>query len=399
MPAPLCKLPPDRLEPALRLVTYMLGEAREASDADNVLTRVAVMIRDAGVPLHRASSIVPLLHAEAVASARFWEHGKGARSHLFPFQIGSSSGYAQSPAAEVHKTGKWVALWLPKTPDDRYGIVPELKADGYVHYLMAPIFMRSGMAGTFSFATRRAAGFSAADIAFLRAVFPALSACQEILATARAMQEVLRIYVGEEPQQRILSGDVHRGQVTHIRSAVLFSDMRRFTELTAEMTAEEATGLLNIYYDCVVPPIETAGGEVLKFVGDGILAVFRTEDGDAFTCGQALAAARAALARVEARRDAPRFKVGIALHFGEVGFGNVGSGMRLDYTVVGRDVNLASRLAGLCSALGEPLLVSEEFCRRAAPLGRLISRSLGRQRLKGLRAPQEVFAVAQSGLA
>lgn len=395
MPASLCNLPPDRLAPALRLVSYMLGGARQAADADEVLARMAELIRDGGVPLERASSIVPLLHAEAVASARFWEHGSGARSRLFPFSIGNASGYEESPAAVVHRTGEWVELWLPDTPEDRYGIVPELKEGGYVHYLMAPVFMRSGMASTFSFATRRAAGFSAGDIAFLRAVFPALSACQEILATARAMQEVLRIYVGEEPQQRIISGDVHRGQVTHIRSAILFADMRRFTELTAEMTAEQATGLLNTYYDCVVPPVEEAGGEVLKFVGDGILAVFRATGGGAATCRHALRAARAALARVQARRGPPRFEIGIALHFGEVGFGNVGSGMRLDYTVVGRDVNLASRVAGLCSVSGEPLLVSAEFRRRAGPVGR----SLGGQRLKGLAAPQEVFAVSAAAAA
>lgn len=385
----LPQLPPDRLHGALRLISYMLGEARSATDADDVLTRMAGLIRAGGVPLDRATSIVPLLHAEAVASARFWERGQGARSYLFPFNEESGQGYAHSPAADVHRSGEWVVLWLPGTPDDRYGIVPELKAEGYTHYIMAPVFMRSGMAGTFSFATQAAEGFSGEDIAFLRAVFPALSACQEILTTARAMQEALRIYVGEEPQRRIISGDVHRGEVMHIRSAILFADMRRFTELTASMSAEEATSLLNAYYDCIVPPIEAAGGEVLKFIGDGILAIFRAEEDGEQTCAGALKASREGLARVAARTDQPHFEVGIALHFGEVAFGNVGSGMRLDYTVIGRDVNLAARVAGLCGARDEPLLVSSEFRRRAG----LDARSLGAQSLKGLQAREEVFAV------
>ncbi|MEX0303031.1 MAG: adenylate/guanylate cyclase domain-containing protein [Leisingera sp.] len=382
-------LPPERLHAALGLVSFMLGEARETEDADDVLTRMAELFRAGGVPLDRATSIVPLLHAEAVASARFWERGKGARSYLFPFSEESGQGYAHSPAADVHRTGEWVILWLPDTPDDRYGIVPELKADGYTHYIMAPVFMRSGMASTFSFATRAPEGFSDEDIAFLRAVFPALSACQEILTTARAMQEVLRIYVGDEPQQRIISGDVHRGEVMHIRSAILFADMRRFTELTAGMSAEEATSLLNAYYDCIVPPIEEAGGEVLKFIGDGILAIFRAEEDGLQTCARALRASREGLTRVAARSDTPDFEVGIALHFGEVAFGNVGSGMRLDYTVIGRDVNLAARVAGLCGTKGEPLLVSSEFRKRAG----LEGRSLGGQNLKGLQAQEEVFAV------
>ncbi|WP_264212875.1 adenylate/guanylate cyclase domain-containing protein [Leisingera thetidis] len=388
----LLHLPPDRLPGALRLISYMLGEARAAADADTVLTRMSELIRAGGVPLDRATSIVPLLHAEAVASARFWERGKGARSYLFPYNAESGQGYAHSPAADVHKTGEWVVLWLPDTPDGRYGIVPELKADGYTHYIMAPVFMRSGMAGTFSFATRAADGFPADDIRFLRAVFPALSACQEILTTARAMQEALRIYVGEEPQRRIISGDVHRGEVMHIRSAILFADMRRFTELTAGMTAEQATGLLNAYYDCIVPPVEGAGGEVLKLIGDGILAIFRAEEDGEQTCARALAAAREGLARVAARTDQPQFGVGIALHFGEVAFGNVGSGMRLDYTVIGRDVNLAARVAALCGAMDAPLLVSAEFRQRA----RLKGHSLGKQALKGLQEQEEVFAVSTS---
>ncbi|KIC13823.1 adenylate/guanylate cyclase domain-containing protein [Leisingera sp. ANG-Vp] len=389
VPDPMQQLPPQRLQGALQLISYMLGEARAASDADDVLSRMAELIHAGGVPLDRATSIVPLLHAEAVASARFWERGKGARSYLFPFSEESGQGYAHSPAADVHRTGEWVILWLPDTPDERYGIVPELKADGYTHYIMAPVFMRSGMASTFSFATQAPEGFSEEDITFLRAVFPALSACQEILTTARAMQEALRIYVGEEPQRRIISGDVHRGEVMRIRSAILFADMRRFTELTAGMSAEQATSLLNAYYDCIVPPIEDAGGEVLKFIGDGILAIFRAEEDGVQTCARALAASREGLAQVDACSDAPAFEVGIALHFGEVAFGNVGSGMRLDYTVIGRDVNLAARVAGLCGTTGEPLLVSSEFRSRAG----LEGRSLGRQSLKGLHTPEEVFAV------
>ncbi|MBY6139241.1 adenylate/guanylate cyclase domain-containing protein [Leisingera daeponensis] len=385
----LLQLPPARLQVALRLISYMLEEGRTAADPDQVLEKMCSLIRASGVPLQRAASIVQLLHAEAVASARFWEHGKGSRSELFPFNEGSGDGYARSPAADVHRTGEWVVLWLPETPDDRYGIVPDLKAEGYTHYIMAPVFMGIGTAGIFSFSTQSAEGFSDEDIRFLRAVFPALAACQEVLSTARTMKEVLRIYVGEEPQRRILSGDVHRGEVMRIRSAILFADMRRFTELTAGMSAEQATGLLNAYYDCIVPPVEAAGGEVLKLIGDGILAVFRAGEDWSQTCAQALAAARDGLARVAARAGQPRFEAGIALHFGEAAFGNVGSGMRLDYTVIGRDVNLAARVAELCGAKDEPLLVSSEFRARAG----LEGRSLGAISLKGLRSQEEVFAV------
>ncbi|WP_425044002.1 adenylate/guanylate cyclase domain-containing protein [Primorskyibacter sp. S87] len=393
-------LPADRARTAFDLVHYMLGKALKSEDADEVLTEMAERIGRAGVPLDRATSIVPLLHAEAVASARFWERGSGARSYLFPYTPESGDGYAHSPAAVVHETGEWVRLWLPETPDDTYGIVPELKEAGYTDYLMAPVFMKSGMAGTFSFATRAPNGFSDEDLAFLRLVFPALAGAQDILATTRAMQEVMRMYVGAEPQRRILSGDVHRGEVMRIRSAILFADMRRFTELTVDMSAEEATQLLNAYYDCIVPPIEEAGGEVLKFIGDGILAIFRAEGAGNVACFKAIQAAQEGLDRVAHRNGSPSFDVGIALHLGEVAYGNVGSGLRLDYTVIGRDVNLAARVAGLCGTLGEPLLVSDTFRGRIADAGKKTSGgpvsvwSVGVHALKGLHTPLEVFAVA-----
>ncbi|MBE1282621.1 MAG: adenylate/guanylate cyclase domain-containing protein [Rhodobacteraceae bacterium] len=386
----LATLPRDKLIAALRLIDFMLGDALKMEDADNVLTAMSEHIRAAGIPLDRATSIVPLLHAEAVASARFWERGKGPRSFLFPFSEESGEGYAHSPAAEVHETGNWVDLWLPDTPDERYDIVADLKTEGYVHYLMAPVFMKSGMAGTFSFATKHTDGFSAQDLAFLRAVFPSLAACQDILATSRAMNEVMRIYVGEEPRRRILSGDVHRGEVMHIRSAILFADMRRFTDLTSGMEAEEATGLLNRYYDCLVPSIEEQGGEVLKFIGDGVLAIFRVEEETQAVCCKALEAARAGLRQVTENSLKPRFEVGIALHLGEVAYGNVGSGMRLDYTVIGRDVNLAARLAGLCGSLNKPLLISAPF----RNMVKAEAVSLGKCDLKGIADPQGVFAVS-----
>jgi len=393
-PGILGTLPPGRMAQALELIDYMLGAALKAGDADIVLTEMSERIQAAGVPLDRATSIVPLLNAEAVASARFWERGKGTRSYAFPYDPNTGTGYANSPAADVHRTGEWVILWLPETPDDKYDIVKELKDDGLVHYIMMPVFMANGMSSTFSFATRNKAGFTDVDFAFFRAVFPALAACQEILATHRIMTEVLRMYVGDEPQKRILAGDVHRGDVMRIRSAILFADMRNFTGLTSDMRAEAATAMLNDYFDCIVPSVEQNGGEVLKFMGDGILAIFRAEGDGQATCERALAAARAGLQEVEDYRGQPRFRAGIALHFGEVAYGNVGSGMRLDYTVIGRDVNLAARVAGLCGSLKAPLLVSESFRTHiGSGDGSDDFLALGRHAMKGLSSPETVFGV------
>jgi adenylate cyclase len=209
----------------------------------------------------------------------------------------------------------------------------------------------------------------------------------------------MRMYVGDEPHLRILSGDVRRGEVLRIRAAILFADMRDFTGLTAHLPEEAATALVNEYYDCIVPAIEEREGEVLKFMGDGILAIFRAgESGDIEACMRAFGAARAAQLRVagrsEKRDNASHFDVGIALHFGNAAYGNVGSGARLDYTVIGRDVNLASRIANLCGQLGEGLLLSEPFQSR---LSEHDLRSLGTFPLRGVDEPQSIFAPAEPG--
>jgi len=250
------------------------------------------------------------------------------------------------------------------------------------------------MQNGFSFATKAEGGFSDQDMAMLKAIFPVLASLMEILALTRILNEVVRLYVGDEPRQRILAGDVHRGEVTRINSAILFADMRGFTSLSMGLEAEQVTELLNRYYDCVVPHVEAQGGEVLKFIGDGVLAIFRSGVDVPAPGPRALAAARASLNAVddlEVDGDGPpAFDVGIALHLGEAAYGNVGSGQRLDFTVIGKDVNIASRIADLCGRLERRLLISSAF--RDA-LSTKAAEELGDFELKGVGAPQTVYAL------
>jgi adenylate cyclase len=244
--------------------------------------------------------------------------------------------------------------------------VPELKAAGYTAYLCLPIMFANGDENGIAFATKHPDGFSEMDLAFIGYVMPIGAAVLEILAGYRSLDQLLRIYVGDEPHRAILSGRVRRGDVTTIRSAILVADMRNYTRITAKMRPEESVELLNAYFDCLVPPVEAEGGEILKYMGDGLLAIFRESGDDLGGAAQsALSAAAAALVRIEAANLEGRFPVpidvGIALHHGEAAYGNVGSGERLDFTIIGRDVNLASRIAQLNKVLGEPLLMSQSF--------------------------------------
>jgi adenylate cyclase len=383
----------ERLRQALAVRDWLLGEARQISDPNVIIEGLCLKLRDAGVPIDQAISAIELRHAERAANARIWKFGSPAREHIYAHDRGSEAS-GNRPLAEAHRLNEWIFSWLPDMPDDAYDIVPALKAAGYTHHVAIPVVLPNGMHNGFTFATRAPRGFSRQDIAVLRSIFPTLAALQEVLALGRVMREVMRMYVGNEPHLRILSGDVRRGEVLRIRAAILFADMRDFTGLTSHLSEEAATALVNQYYDCIVPPIDERGGEVLKFMGDGILAIFRAgEDGDIEACMRAFAAARAGLLKV-ARRNAESeaamcFEVGIALHFGNAAYGNVGSGARLDYTVIGRDVNLASRIADLCGRLDQRLLLSNTFQTR---LSEHELRNLGEFRLKGIDHAQTIFA-------
>ncbi len=388
------QIPRDRLEKALAVRDFMLGPARHIANPNITLTELASLLRQAGVPLDRAATIVGVLHAEMRAVARIWERGQPARDFAFP-NTGESGDYWNSPAKTAHETGDWVILWLPETPDDAYDIIPQLKADGYTHFICAPVFLANEMANAFTFATRSPDGFSDDDILILRSVFPAIAACQEILVMHRILKEVVRMYVGNEPHKRILAGDVRRGEVSRIESAILFVDMRGFTRLTSSMDAEDVTALINDYYDCVVPHVEEAGGEVLKFIGDGVLAIFRAASSSGQrACASAIDTSEKILAAVDGRNGRAEtecpFDVGIGLHYGQAAYGNVGSGARLDYTVIGRDVNLASRISGLCGNLNIPLLISSETKSRISDR---TFRSIGRYELKGIDRPVEIFCI------
>ncbi|MDH3579359.1 MAG: adenylate/guanylate cyclase domain-containing protein [Hyphomicrobiales bacterium] len=398
-------LSPEREGQAQALNDWLLGEARAHPCPESLLGAIGERFLAAGLPVDRLMVAVSVLHSERSGYGRFWEPGAQVRTEFFPFGETADALYERSPFRQAHETGDWVDLKLDETHDDAFGIIPELKAQGFTHYICVPVLHPDGSQNGVTFATKRKGGFGAEDCALLRAVLPALRVLMEIVSLRRVLDDVLGLYVGAEPQKRILKGQIRRGDVVHIRSAILFADMRGFTSLSMGMNAGELVELLNGYYDCIVPRIEAHGGEVLEFIGDGVLAIFRCEGeqcdggaGERSACTDAFAAACEALQAVAARNagqpDAA-YDVGIALHYGRAAYGNIGSGTRLDYTVIGRDVNLASRIAGLCSTLAHPLLVSKAF-RDNLPACQVTS--IGEHTLKGVADPHEIFMPLGEGM-
>lgn len=385
-------VPFGALQQCVALRDWLLSEGARMPNAEDLLAGLAERLIDLGVPVDRATTAIDALHSEYSGVGRFWTRESGSTVRLFPHGDASDKAYRESPFQTVHETGEWLILDLSETPSDAYAVIPDLKAEGYRHYIVAPLFFTNGTRNGITFATRSEDGFRDEDVAILRFVIPTLAAVMEMRSINKQLDHVLRIYVGDEPHKAILAGSIRRGHVQRIRSAILFADMRDYTRISAEMTPEEAVDLLNIFFDCLVPAIEREGGEVLKYLGDGLLAIFRERGDDLGGAAKgALTAAQSALAALDEANGLGRFAqpvaAGIALHHGEAAYGNVGSGARLDFTVIGRDVNLASRLARLNRTLGEPLLMSKPFVDFlwGDPV------SLGTHALDGFAEPMGVF--------
>jgi adenylate cyclase len=256
---------------------------------------------------------------------------------------------------------------------------------------------RAGLPGMVSsWTTDRAGGFDDAELALIEDLLPVFALAVYRMAVVQVAINLLDAYVGPEPGRRILSGQVRQGTAQRLSAAIVIADLRGFTRVADRTPAERLVAGLNEHLGATTEAVEQHGGQVLKFLGDGLMAVFGMEDrAAAAACADALAAAQAALAanaainRTQEAAGGPALALDVALHMGEVMYGNVGSTRRLDFTVIGPAVNETSRIEALCEPLGCHLLMSSTFARAfAGP-----SRSLGRHTLRGVANPQELFTL------
>jgi adenylate cyclase len=234
----------------------------------------------------------------------------------------------------------------------------------------------------------------------MRALLPVFAVTAKATTLRAVYQGLLSAYLGQDPATRVLAGTVQRGEVQGVEAVLFFTDLRGFTALADTLPGRDLIVLLDDCFDCMVRPVAARGGEVLKFLGDGLLAIFRIEDRRrAETCAMALEAAKEALAlmtglaETRSARSLQTPELDIALHIGHVSYGNVGADARLDFTVVGPAVNEASRIERLCDTLGRHLVLSHSFA-RAADASRHELVSLGRHRLRGVREETELFGLA-----
>ena len=278
-----------------------------------------------------------------------------------------------------------------------YPLLEKLRKAGATEYFALALNRTFKTYPVVTWATDRPRGFSDADITALEDINPALAAIVETRVVRRISANLLDTYFGPEAGRRILAGQIRRAEGERLRAVVMMTDMRGFTALSDRLPGDEVITLLDDYFDALATPIQERNGEVLKFMGDGMLAIFPAADDDDFSASsvRALEAATEGLERLDAVNNARRstgrseLRTGIGLHLGEVIYGNVGTVGPLDFTVIGPAVNLASRLEELTKRLLRPMLFSADFA-RVCPRPLV---SLGFQPVRGLIFPEEVFGL------
>ncbi len=352
----------------------------------------------AGIPVERLGVFVTTLHPNVVGRAFIWEKGKETRMAALTQQVKTSPDYVNSPLARCTETGKEFR-WRKGEPDQGFQYLKDFEARGCVDYICFPLRFSNGEVHVMSVNSN--AGFTDEHVAGMRQVVRALARVAEGFAMRRVAENILATYVGASSGARVMAGRIFKGDVETIHAAIWFSDLRGFTEMSSRRSAKEMICILNDVFECQVPAIDKHGGEVLKFIGDGLLAIFPIKErADAKErCEAAIQAGRESLAAMAAlnAKDGSELRIGLALHVGDVEYGNIGGASRLDFTAIGAAVNTAARLEGIASKAGRAMVLSEDVMKlvtgaHAPAEAAEAFEDLGAFELKGISGTRRVFA-------
>ena len=305
--------------------------------------------------------------------------------------------FLASPFFVIERDGELHEQVRPAGEAQRFPVFDDLAALGCSDYYGATLRNFSGLRQSIGLATDRAGGFGSEGVGEVKESLRLLSLLLNTVIEADTKATLATAYLGRDPGQRVCAGMIHRGEVVSIEAAVWFSDLRNFTASGEDLPPEKVIERLNDYFEVVVGAIDEAGGEVLKYIGDAVLAIFPVS-GER-TAGEACQAAVSALhdaterlAALNARlseRGEGELAHGVGLHVGTTSYGNIGGAERLDFTVIGRTVNIASRIESQCRPLGAVALCSREFL----DLAGLPGRSVGAFDLKGVAGAVELYAL------
>jgi adenylate cyclase len=352
-----------------KLTDWLIDGARSASSPTRMMAETCERLVQAGLPLWRVGVFVRTLHPDIFGRNFVWRPGAEVVVGTVDFDIRNTPEFRNSPLAIVFGEGREVRCRLDDPESRSFPFFDEMRAEGVTDYIALPLLFMDGSINASSWTTKQPGGFSDDELAALKTVVTPLARVVEIINLRRTASILLDTYVGNRAGARIMGGQIRRGHADSMHAAIWLSDLRGFTALSDRLPAETMVDILNSYFDCQVSAIGTHGGEVLKFMGDGLLAVFPIDEyvGDIQeVCSRVLEAARESRASVDAMHYpigdvVERFRFGVALHVGRILYGNIGGGDRLDFTCIGPAVNLAARLEKIAGRLHRTIVASAGF--------------------------------------
>ena len=383
-----------QLEP---VVDWLVREGRLLADPVRLIDEMANRLVAAGAPLSRFTLGLQAIHPQFRTMGIAWRRGQKIEQQARPHGIENSPSYIGSPIQELIEKRTPVRYRLDALAPDNHAVLHELAEAGGTDYYATAMQVAHGKPLGLTFTTDRPGGFSESDIAKFHRLIDYLAPIAESHIGHRVSTTLMETYLGRIVGEQIMSGQIKRGDGQVINAVLWFSDMRDFTGLNERMAGPDLLELLNNYLQLVGDALRAHGGEILKFIGDGVMGYFPAEDALflPMVTASALAAAQRLIDDIEAANEARAaggaelLHCGVGLHVGPVMFGNIGTEDRLDFTVIGPAVNRAARLESLTKELRVPILASAEFndvC--SVPM-----KSLGKHILRGVPEPVEVFTV------
>jgi adenylate cyclase len=381
------------------IAEWLVGPARGIASGVRALDEFAWRLLAAGLPLLRVTLHASILHPQYLGATFTWFRTTGqAVLTMIAHELADRIRYEDNPVRRVVLGGETLRRRIDVADAVLdFPILHDLKAQGATDYLALPVasahLARNYMV---TYVTDRPNGFTESEVAGLTRVSQRLPVLLDTLNQRAISRNVLNAYLGAKTGPKVLEGQIRRGTGEEISAVLWSSDLRGFTARSDRLPGDRMIALLNALFDAQAKAIRDHGGEILKFIGDGLLAIFPIEapGAAAEATRHALDAAVEALAAVRGLGDElaavgePPLHIVVALHAGTAIYGNIGAADRLDFTVIGPAVNLVSRIEAVAKTLDLPIVVSDEFARA---YGRPL-RSLGSHQLRGLAAPHELFA-------
>ncbi|MEM9333125.1 MAG: adenylate/guanylate cyclase domain-containing protein [Pseudomonadota bacterium] len=378
------------------LTQWLVTEARFLNDGVILVDELGNRLVKAGIPISRMRIAQRFANPLLAAWGVIWRPNQHAEDYVVATKTLSTDVWIGSPFQYVSENRRSLRQRLSGlTTGIEHHVFYELAEQGGTDFYAMPLEYGDGTVQGMSIVTNHPDGFTDQHLETLEAMRHPLALVMEPIAARRSLSSLLKTYLGKGPASAVANGAIHQGDVTRIEAIIMMNDMRNFTQKSTEWTEEELLKSLSRYFEIIVTAVHNHNGEILKFIGDGVLSVFPIKNGlpAKAQAENAIAAAfdaRTALENWNTERKAiglSEIEFGTGVHLGEVIYGNVGSPDRLDFTVIGDAVNVASRIENMTKETGKPFLCSSAV----AGLATEKTREIGEYSIRGLMGKVKLF--------